>query len=312
MKKRKSQKTRNTGGLFSRLRHKGPKPSRSDSGPSSWTVRLKVAFAILAWTCVGAAVSVGFLYLHRYIRTASPAAQNTAPLQLADVPQWLESEWVETITKTAGGRSFPLDDQSARQVAQRLQTLSWMDEVRVRTTPNALRVEARYRKPAARVQIGSGRQVYLDEEGVVLDALPLRSIHLVEIRGLPAQSIPPAGALCRAEEAAAALKLIQILQKMDQKCCPNQPLLHEIASIDVSNLTRQKSSSKPQIVLLARDGTPIHWGAPYGRSAVFLEADETDKLTTLYNFYIQNHYTLQGKARFIELRTPLTRRPRPR
>lgn len=255
---------------------------------------------------------MGFIYLHQYIRTSGPDAEKTGPLELVGVPDWVEPGWIETITAAAGGTSFPLDDQSARLIAERLDGLSWMDQVRVQTKPDVLQVEAIYRKPAVRVKTSGNQWVYLDTEGVVLDCLPLESTSLVEIRGLQADLVPPPGGTCTAEEAAAAIKLLQILERMDQKCCPDKPLLRQIAYIDVSNFARRRSASRPHITLVAHDGTPIYWGAEYGKSAVYFEAEETEKLTTLYNFYTQNGYTVQGKAKFIELRTPLSERPRPR
>ncbi len=310
MKKRKPGKPRSHGGFFSRLT--GRKKTKSPAGPSPWAVRLRVALAILAWACLAAAVSVGFLYLHQYIRTAGPAADKVGPIELVGVPDWLEPAWIETITKTAGAASFPLNDQSARHIAEQLKTLSWMDQVRVQTTPSRLRIEALYRKPVARLNLPAGRSAYIDEQGTILDPLPLESMPLVEIRGLPAETVPPPGQICRAKEVDEAVKLLQILQRMDQKCCPEKPLLNEIAYIDISNLLRQKSTAKPHIILVARDGTPIHWGAAYGRAALCFEADETEKLTALYNFYTRSGYTLQGKVRYIELRTPAEDRPRPR
>lgn len=320
MKKRNPKKSGESGGLFGWLsRRKERDRSRTDAEPSPWAVRLKVAFAILVWACVGAGITIGFTYLARYIRTHSPAIEKTGPMELVGVPDWLEPKWIETITQTAGGSRFPLDTQSARQVAEKLEGLSWMDRVRVRATPTVLRVEAAYRKPVARARIRADNWVYLDGEGVVLDPLPLESLPLVEIRGLPADSIPHPGGIYHAEEAAAAIRLLEILELMDQKMeqkqetwrCVGKPLLGEIKWIDVSNFDG-RDTSKPNIIFVAHDGTPIHWGAEYGKSALYLEADETEKLTALYNFYSQNGCTLQGQVKYIELRDPISERPRPR
>lgn len=313
VKKRNPEKSGESGGLFGWLsRRKEKDRSRTNAEPSPWIMRLKVAFAILAWACVGAGITIGFTYLTRYIRTHSPAVEKTGPIELVGVPDWLEPKWIETITQTAGGSRFPLDNQSARQVAEKLEGLSWMDRVRVQATPTVLQVEAVYRKPAARAKVRADRWVYLDGEGVVLDPLPLESLPLVEIRGLPSDSIPLPGGICHAEEAAAAIQLLGILERMDQRCCPDKPLLREISYIDISNFTLKKNTSLPHMILVAKDDTPIHWGAAYGKAALYLEADEAEKLTMLYNFYTQNGNTLLGKAKYIELRTPVSQRPRPR
>jgi hypothetical protein len=313
MKKPNPAKLGESGGFFSGL---GGRKERNrcpaDTGPSPWIIRLKVAFAILIWACVGAGITIGFIYLDRYIRSQSQAVRKTGPMELIGVPDWLEPKWIETITQTAGGGRFPLDDLSAQQVAEKLETLSWMDQVRAKATPTVLQVMAVYRKPVARVKLRADRWVYLDADAVVLDPLPLESLPLPEIRGLPAESIPAPGDICRAEQAAAAIQLLGILQRMDQRCCPDKPLLREIAFIDMGNLTLKKSASQPHIVLVAKDDTPIHWGAAYGKAALYLEADEAEKLTMLYNFYMQNGNTLLGKVKYIELRTPVSQRPRPR
>jgi hypothetical protein len=313
VKKRNPGQSGQSGGFFGWLgRRKERDRSRTDSGPSPWIIRLKVAFAILIWACVGAGITIGFTYLNRYIRTQGPGVQKSGPMELVGVPDWLEPKWIETITQTAGGGRFLLNDQSARQVAEKLEALSWMDQVRAKATPTVLQVEAVYRKPVARVKLRTDRWVYLDGEGMVLDSLPLDSMPLAEISGLAADSVPSPGGICRAEEAAAAIQILKILDKMDQRCCPDKPLLREIASIEMGNFTLKKSASQPHITLVAKDDTPIHWGAAYGKAALYLEADEAEKLTMLYNFYTQNGNTLLGKVKYIELRTPVNQRPRPR
>ena len=313
MKKRDSRQSEKLSGFFGWFsRRKETARSRAGVAGSPWVVRLKVAFAILVWACVGAGITMGFIYLERYIRTQGPSAQKTGPMELTGVPDWLEPKWIETITQTAGGRQFHLDEQSARIVAEKLKNLSWMEQIRVKATPTVLQVQAVFRKPVARVKIRENRWVYLDAERAVLDPLPLESLTLAEIRGIAAESIPPPGGLCHAEEADAAIQILKKLEQMDQRCCPDKPLLSEIDSIDMSNLAKRKNTSKPHIILFAKDQTPIYWGAAWGKAAVYLEADEAEKLTMLYNFYAQNGNTLLGKVKYIELRTPVIERPRPR
>lgn len=312
--KRKKQKSaREKGGLRTRLRTGiQDASSLSQPSPSSWLKRLKTAFALCLWILIGAGIVLSFGYLNQYIFAEYPQAGRSGPLELINVPDWVEPNWIQVITEAAGGSVFPLNEDSARQVAEKLSTLSWLDQVRVQATPHCLRAYAVYRKPVLRVKIGSERWVYFDQDGVVLDAPQLTGSEVIELRGLPARQIPSPGSLCRSQEVAAALKLLEMLNRMDQKCCPDKPLLREIAAIDVSNWSRGKKSSLPQIVLAVKDGTPIHWGAPYGQAALYLEADEAEKLSVLYTFYTQNGYTLQGKVKYLELRTPISRRPRPK
>jgi len=98
---------------------------------------------------------------------------------------------------------------------------------------------------------------------------------------------------------------------MDEISTPEAPLLNEIASIDVSNFGGRKSSRRPHIVLYAKDGTQVFWGAAYGESARYLEASEREKIAMLYQFY-KDHSTIQGKVKYIELRHPQEGIPRPK
>ena len=87
------------------------------------------------------------------------------------------------------------------------------------------------------------------------------------------------------------------------------PLLFEIASIDMTNFYGRKYSdqSKPHIILYAKDGTPILWGSEPGKTLGQIEATDQDKIASLYEFY-DDKKTLRGisKSLFktIDLRNP--------
>jgi hypothetical protein len=133
---------------------------------------------------------------------------------------------------------------------------------------------------------------------------------IVEIKGFSARTIPPVGDTMAGDDIAAAIKLLAVLEIMDEISTPLAPLLGEIASIDVSNFGGRKSSRKPHVVLYAKDGTQVFWGAAYGESARYLEATEKEKVAMLYEFYTQ-HGTIQGIVKYIELRNPQKAVPRP-
>lgn len=309
MARRKTKKK--SGGFFSRFRSNSKKRTNTTAEPAGWKVRLKIAGIIGGWTLAAAGICVGFYYLRGYIHQNGQTAQATGPIELTNAPDdWLGEEWLRAITTATGGNYFPLNDQSAHVIAENLERLSWMYDVRVRITPKHLKVTAKYRKPAVRIQTTSGKWVYLDAEGVVLDYLPVDTFAVLEIRGLSWRTLPPPGNQYHSEAATAVILLLEILQKMDEKCCPEKPLLNEIAYVDVTHFGTQRSK-KPHLILTAKDGTEAFWGAAYGQASAFLEANETEKLTKLYNFYQQNNNTLQGKVKSIELRTPRTQLPRP-
>lgn len=300
-----------SGGFLSRFRQTD-KRRKTEKSPSSWGVRLKISFSLCFWILLGALIVYSFGYLNQYIAVESSHFRRYGPMELVHVPDWVEPEWIDVITTAVGGGLFCLQEESARQVAEKLSTLSWLANVRIRVTPTRLQVEAMYRKPVLWIQIGTGRRFSIDSEGVVLDVPELKSGPIVELRGLPPERIPLPGRVCRLEEVSAVLALLAVLERMDEKCCPEKPLRNEIAFIDVGNWVRGKNPSLPQIVLGARDGTPIYWGAPFGKAASYLEADEMEKLSILYTFYTQNNKTLQGKVKYLELRLPVGQRPRPR
>jgi hypothetical protein len=179
-----------------------------------------------------------------------------------------------------------------------------------------MEIVAQYRRPVVKASIG-GRTVYVDEKMVAYEALPVTAIAVPEVVGITHRTAPPAGTIWLAEDVKAAMELINILSMMDQQMTTapapiKKPLLDEIASIDVANFAGRKSASQPHLVLNVKDGTTqINWGAAWGQAARYLEADEKEKVTTLYQFYVENKNSLQGKVKFIELRQPQTLIPRP-
>jgi hypothetical protein len=139
--------------------------------------------------------------------------------------------------------------------------------------------------------------------------------------------VPPAGSQWFAEDAKAAVELLNWLYQMDlnfqqqreeqanstddvpQMQIPEKPLLDEIESIDVSNFD---SRSKPNIVLNAKGGVKIYWGAAWGQATVYLEEDEKTKMNRLYGHFMDHDNTFQGSAKYIELRWLEGGIPRPR
>jgi hypothetical protein len=144
---------------------------------------------------------------------------------------------------------------------------------------------------------------------VVLDFLPIDTLAIVRIKGFSAQP-PKMGQKWSADDVDAAVTLLTALERMDEISTPETPLLNEIANIDVGNFGGRRSSRKPHIVLYAKDGTQVFWGAAYGESARYLEASEKEKIAMLYEFYKQ-HGTIQGIVKYIELRNPQKAVPRP-
>ena len=331
MARRKKKKTGGLQSFFSKKKKK-KRSKRKDS--DSFVTGLKVTLSIMFLTILVAGGAIGLIYMDRYVNnTVKEETEDGSleikegPLKLIDYPAWLSQDWVDKLIATAGGKRFPLDQGWAQKVATRLATLSWLDNVQVQTTPEYLTVKADYRRPVGLVRSGRKGKVYLDADMTVLDFIPVTSIPVVEIKGLASTKVPKPGQKWLADDAAAAIELLDLLYMADlhfqqergsdttsslAKKIPEKPLLNEIECIDVSNFAARKSRSAPNIVLNVVDGTKVYWGAAWGQANIYFEADEKDKLARLYQFFMDHSNTLGGVAKYIELRWPQDSIPRPR
>lgn len=302
---KKRKKTKKKGARFSFFSKK-KKSTRSKKTKSSLAAGLKIAAGIVLAALLLAGAALGFLWLDRYVKTTQPPGASTGPLVLIEPGIWVNEEWKQRIEDRIGTGPFPLDDTAAQAIAQKLRLLSWMDEVRVQTTPEQIEVTAHYRRPVALVDLGRSRY-FLDAQMTVMDYIPVTAIPTIEITGIASpRSIPAPGSHWAAEDALAAVQILDMLYKMDLHFQHQQqlekPLLDEIQSIDVANFAARKSNAEPHIVLTVKDGTKILWGAAWGQASRYLEQDEKDKLTDLYQFYMDHNNTLAGTAKYIELR----------
>lgn len=268
-----------------------------------------MTLSIFAIVSVLAAIAVGFFYLEKYVRKASPVAADFGEVKLVNTPSWYNSELANRI-KTALGNSEPaINSDTAETVARRLETVAWLDDVKVKTTSDTVLVAAKYRKPVVMVKSGDA-MYYLDEEMVIMDYLPMSKLPIVEIVGFSARYLAPVGDVCYDDDITAAVILTGELAKMGVSSVPETLLLFEIENIDVSNFNERKKRGDPCIVLNVKgDVAKVNWGAPFGQAARYLEAAEKEKTATLYEYYIQNK-TLRG-VKFIELRYPQKSIPRP-
>jgi hypothetical protein len=306
-------------------------------GPDTFVAGLRIVLSIMFLTILIAGGAIGLIYMDRYVSKAAKEETDDGylkakegPLKLINCPTWVNQEWVDTLIDAAGGKRFPLDKGWAQEVATRLATLSWLNNVQVQTTPEFLTVEANYRRPVALVRSSRKKQVYLDADMIVIDYIPVTSIPVIEVKGLATTNVPEAGQEWLAKDAKAAVELLNLLYTADlhfqqekrqitdgdppliEKKVPEKPLLNEIKSIDVSNFAARKSRSAPNIILNVTDGTKVHWGAAWGQANVYFEAEEKDKLARLYQFFMDHQSTLEGAAKYIELRWPQDSIPRPR
>ena len=130
MARRKKTKKGGLQSFFSKKKKKRSK--RKDS--ASFMTGLKIALSMMFLTILIAGGAIGLIYMDRYVK--NPAKEGTedgrveikdGSLKLIDPPIWLNQEWTAKLIAAAGGKRFPLDQDSAQMVAERLATLSWLE-----------------------------------------------------------------------------------------------------------------------------------------------------------------------------------------
>jgi hypothetical protein len=266
-------------------------------------------------------ICVGFWSLDRYRRQVEPTESVMGPLKLVEPPVWLNEDLKLEIKKTAMPSGTPpnLDEASAAIVAERLGTMSWLTNVRVETTTKGIFISADYRRPVAVFEMPGGGKYYLSRDMIVLDYLPMAKLPIVQLTGVQATTPPSVGEKWDREDAAAAIEILDKLAGMDRNMVRqgDPTLLPEIKSIDVSNFDGRKDVKAPHIVLKANDDSEILWGAKLNVSSRYMEANDYEKLTMLYEFFLapkktKGKPTLLGRdTKFVELRIPRDTIPRP-
>lgn len=267
---------------------------------------------VLAVAGVLCGIVITLAILERYVASA-PNSPDTVDLELAGVPLWVSDELKEKVHAVAQSIGIHLrpDEDTALLVQRNLaEQVAWLDDVRVKTTHDCLRVEARWRRPVALVKSGPVK-FYVDSRQVVLDFVPMADLPIVEIKGLaPTAEAPPLGGVWDRDDLSAAIAILDRLGQMDRTLAPDKPLLYEIDRIDVSNYNGRKNDRRPHILLYAKDGTEITWGAELGKWQRYLESSDEQKLAKLYGHY-KEYGTLSGHAKYINLCNPRDKIPLP-
>ncbi len=263
--------------------------------------------------CILCGIPVGLVLMEKYVTRAVPAIEDSVELELAGVPAWVNDELKNKVYAAAQGSGKPLrlDEDTSLSVQRNLaEQIVWLDDIRVRTTHNCLRVEGRWRRPVALIRSGPAK-FYIDAEKVVLDYVPLANLPIVEIQGVSsAAEKPRLGQVWRQDDLAAAITILNKLDRMDRSLALEKPLLDEISRIDVGNFNGNKNDERPHIVLYSKDNTEIMWGTEVGKWQQYLESTDEEKLAKLYSYY-KEYGTLSGGAKYINLRDPRDKIPLP-
>ncbi|MCF7974716.1 MAG: hypothetical protein K9N55_12940 [Phycisphaerae bacterium] len=239
-----------------------------------------------------------FVFAERYLK--KNYANQSGPLIIDEVPQWVQAPLLDRLYATVGGREFVMDESAAKTIGEALRSMVWLDEIRVRVVQDGIHVQARWRKPLVFIKKGQKRFL-LDADLMVLEDFP-STLPLVMVKGVRLELTPKPGMQLNLPDLAEALKLIDLLDRMDQVQTPAKPLLREIELIDMSNYSGRRNQRESHINLVAKDGTTVQWGAELGQGGQFMELSDEKKLAKLYTFYKDCGYLLMGKSKFINLR----------
>jgi hypothetical protein len=264
---------------------------------------------ILAMACLFGTVAVGFVVLDRYVNKTAALSERIGSVELFNVPSWFNESLRAKIHAAIGQdvANLTIDEGAARSVRDNLvNEFVWLDETTVQITHDSIRVSGLWRKPIAQVKFGL-KSCYVDADLVVLDFVSMPNLPIVKITGLSVTArIPPPGNVWQKDDLAAAVDVLNRLDKMDQLVAPDNPLLFEIDRIDVGNFNGNRSSRTPHIMMYAKDNTQIIWGAEIGTWQRYLEATDEDKLNRLYSHY-KEYGSLMNNAKYINLREPQDR-----
>jgi len=240
-----------------------------------------------------------FVLSERFVKSSKQ--HETGPLAFENVPKWVDQALLSQVYEAIGGsREFQLEENMASLVVEGLEAVAWLDQIEARITHRDIRVRAHWRKPLAQVKSGS-TAFCVDADAVVLDVIEL-DLPIVTIRGVRVRQMPPVGTVLAKDDLSAAIGLISVLSRMDKRLCPDEPLLAEIDALDMANFQGRRNQSDPHIVLVTKDGTPIHWGAELGASGKYFEQSDKEKLANLYGYYKDCGTLLGEDSKYINLR----------
>ncbi|GAH64430.1 unnamed protein product [marine sediment metagenome] len=139
-----------------------------------------------------------------------------------------------------------------------------------------------------------------------MDNLPI-----VEVKGIsPALQVPPAGKIWQKEDLAAAVEILDRLNRRGELEESGSGLLYEIGRINVSNFNGRQNSRSAHIILYTTDDRLIIWGAEIEKWQRYLEATDEQKIARLFSYYKEKG-TLLGGVKYIDLKEPQQTIPLP-
>ncbi|MHC4105892.1 MAG: hypothetical protein ACYSR9_13200, partial [Planctomycetota bacterium] len=152
------------------------------------------SFKISIMVCILGSTAIGLIYLDRYRIKTAPPQEGQFSLELAADDTWVNDELRQKVLDAGSAdlEDLRIDENAAATVHQNINSqVAWLDDLKVKATHNALRIEGRWRKPMGLIKIGR-HSFYVDAEQVVLDFIQISTLPIVEITGLPTtRKMPP-------------------------------------------------------------------------------------------------------------------------
>ena len=256
-----------------------------------------------AWLALLGGMGYGLHFCRGYALSL-PVYQQPTPLELANLPDWLQNpanrHIREAIVGAAGlqGDETVRDEQLPFTVAMRLSQCPWIRQVEsVKRQPNgALRAYCEYRRPIAWVQHG-GKSYLIDQQTVRLPGRyePDQTSGTGLLLVIGAQAAPPEpGHVWDGRDLRAALRIADMLRQ--------HPVRQQIWAILIHNYGGKTDPLLPDIELATdRPGSKIRWGHAPGEELP-TEPSAEDKLALLHD-YMQTYGRIDLGKPYIDIRT---------
>ena len=248
---RKSKKRRTAYSRFDRVREFFQRDGvRHAARLSAWSLLILVLLT-------GAAFAAK--RTERYVVASLDRSVTRATLSFVDLPASLESLAQDDLNGVAADlleRSWT-GDELCRELAERLSTCGWVEEVQAvrRIADGSFEVDARYRVPSAMVASDEGF-ILIDAQRVRLPGVYLYDASWTIIQGVDARP-PVAGREWIGTDVHAGASIVALLRQ--------ERFAHQITAVLVDNLGGRVDSRGTEIELATdRAGGRIRWGSAPG------------------------------------------------